>query len=324
MKPETYWPQNKLYFYATCALFPGKLLDTPLSSQQFKDYIPYYWSVDEQIKELEQLKQVGLLDITISRIDDSNAEYSIAKIDSNGFISILKEYLERYRNDELIGETGYTFVANNDQLMVYLNSSTRDEPAVNPANIWDNWTSFDNHRFPFWEVVLTFQLIDVRGEITALGYSGKSNSSYEEARPFVNVKVFKKELQQNTHKPQKPINHKVGIIVTPKGKLQLSIDGKRAALRTYKSEKNDTYRAARSLYEANGEYLDRSSLNLNAGRKTLIKDLIKNMGMTGIIAELFIEYGDNNTVRLKRHAAADEDQFKQLLFHVNTVGQKNE
>lgn len=324
MKPETYWPKDKLYFYATCALFPGKLLNTPLSSQQFKAYIPYYWSVDEQIKALEHLKQGGLLEFIVSRIDDNSAEYSITQIDSGEFISILKEYLVQYRNDELIGDTGHTFAANNDQLMKYLNSSTREEPIVNPMNIWSDWTSFNSHLFPFWEVVLSFQLIEEKGGIVALGYRSNNENSYkEEAWPFVNFKFPKKELRQNTHKPQQPTKYKVSIIVTTKGKLQLVINGKRITIRTYKSEKNDTHRAASALYAANGEFLDRNKLNLNHDSKTLVKNLIRNMGITDILAELFIEYGDSGTVSLKRRTIADEDQLERLRILVKTLDQKN-
>jgi len=192
------------------------------------------------------------------------------------------------------------------------------------VNIWDNWTSSNSHLFPFWEVVLAFQLIEAKGEITALGYSDSNSNTYEEkARPFVNIKASNKKLRQNTHKPQQPIGHKVGIIVTPRGKLQLIINSKRSTLRSYKSEVNDTYRAARSLYEADGDYLNRNSLNVRVGNKTLLKDLIKNIGITGILAELFIEYGEKGTVSLKRHAVANDDQFKQLLIHVKALDQKN-
>ena len=81
MKMDVYWPQDKLYFYATCALFPRELLNTPLNSQQFKAYIPYYWNVDEQIEVFEQLKQDGLLDFAVSRTSDDSAKYSITQID---------------------------------------------------------------------------------------------------------------------------------------------------------------------------------------------------------------------------------------------------
>lgn len=327
MKPENYWPQDKLYFYATCALFPDRLLvDEPLSSQRFRRYVPYYLNVDEQVQELEWLRQDGLLDLTVSRVDDENADYSITKIDSDEFTSRLKKYLLRYRNDELIADAGFRpdmFAVNNEQLMKYLDSSTRKEPIVNPANIWSSWTSFGASHFPFWEVVLAYQLIEAKGEIVSLGYSNDSSGSYDkEEWPFAEIRVNADELKQKAPKPQKAISHKVSIIVTSRGKLQLVIDGRRNTLRAYKSEGNDTYRAARALYDAQGEFLARKQLNLKPNSKTQLKDLIGNMRITGILAELFIEYNDNGAVCLKHKAIADEDQYERLLIHVKASGEK--
>jgi len=201
MKPETYWPQAKLYFYATCALFPERLVSGFLSAQQLTEYVPYYFSVDEQINELELLKREGLLDFTVSHTDDNSAEYSVTRIDSSKFLSVLKKYLECYRNDELIGSAGFrpdSFAANNAQLVKYMDSTTRKEPIVNPANIWSGWTSFGSERFPFWETVLTYQLIDGRGEILDLGRSIDDSNSYsKEAWPFARIERFEKEQQHS-------------------------------------------------------------------------------------------------------------------------------
>ena len=258
MKPETYWPQDKLYFYATCALFPERLTDKPLNSQQFNGYIAYCFSVDEQIKELEQLKQDGLLNFTVSRIDDNNAEYSSIQVNSDSFLLILKEYLKCYRNDELVGDAGFqpdTFAENNNHLMKYLNFSTRKKPIVNPINIWSNWNSSNGDRFPFWEATLAYHLIEARGKITDLGYSdGNGNSYANMALPFVEIEIFEEEPEQDVSKPQPTRKHKVSIILTTKGKLLLVINGDRTTLGSYKSEKNNTYRAARALYDAKGSF----------------------------------------------------------------------
>lgn len=199
MKTETYWPQAKLYFYATCALFPERLIGN-LSAQELTEYVPYYFTVDEQTNELEQLKQEGLMDFTVSLTDDDSVEYSITHLNSSKFLSVLKEYLARYRNDELIGSARFksgAFSANNDQLMKYMDSTTREEPIVNPTNIWSNWTSFGSERFPFWEAVLSYQLVDAKGEILDLGSSTDRSSSYsKEAWPFVRIKRFDKEQQR--------------------------------------------------------------------------------------------------------------------------------
>lgn len=327
MKPETYWPQDKLYFYATCALFRHKLVNDSLGSEQFKDYIPYYWSVDEQIKALEQLKQHGLLDFTLSRTDDKSARYSVTHIDSDRFMALLMEYLEKYRNDELIGDIGDppgTFLANNDRLIKYLDFSTRDEPIVGPNNIWSNWTSSNSNSFPFWEVVLASQLIENVGQISDLGYSDKNlNSFNENACPFVCIKNVNKQLLHHGYKPQKSDVHKVSVSLTSARKLQLFFSNKQITIHTYKSEKNSTYRAAQALFDANGRLLTVGELNLKRGSNTRVKNLIRNMGFRGILVDLFIVYGDKGTVSLRRKISADEDQFKELLNHVKPFEQKN-
>lgn len=328
MKPEAYWSQQKLYFYAVCALFPGRLTAESLNSQQFNEYIPYYFSADSQIDELEQLKQDGLVDFTVSRIDEDSAKYSFTRVNSDAFRSLLKEYLERYCNDELVGGIGVrpdTYTTNNDQLVKYVNSSSREEPVVNPVNIWSDWNLSNSDRFPFWEVVLAFELIEASGEITALGHSSNdANSFREEARPFANVKVYGGKIKQKAAKPKKDTKHKVSIVVTPRGKLQVVIDGGRNDIWTYKSEKNDTYRAARALYNAKeDDFLARDQLGLNPDSKTQVKKLIENMRITGILSELFIEYNGKGAVRLKRKLIIDEDQYKKLLVYVKALNQKN-
>src|SRR5690606_32099133 len=98
------------------------------------------WGVDNQIEVLNELKKLNLLDFNVTRIDDDNAVYTITQIDSAAFKLQLTDYLGKYRNDELIGETEYTYAKNLDNLEKYLSFSTREEPEVNPMNIWSNWT----------------------------------------------------------------------------------------------------------------------------------------------------------------------------------------
>lgn len=321
MQPETYWPQAKLYFYATCALFSERLMSRSLSSQQLIEYIPYYFNVDEQINELEQLKQEGLLDFTVSRTNDTGAEYSITRVNSNKFLSVLKKYLESYRNNELMGGAGFkpdTFAANNDQLMKYVGSTTRKEPIVNPANIWSDWTSFSSERFPFWEAVLSYQLIDAKGEILTLGHSVDNGSPYsKETRPFVRIKRLDEEQQHPSTmtKPAESISGEWAELKIDGNTVHIRLDsGRRYRLKKFRTDSAPLNFINYVLVRPNTD-IRRTVIQTaveGCARKDNMTELVRQCGFTGKLLplkEVFFSGTNEERVRVAGKALLTNNQI---------------
>ena len=145
-------------------------------------------------------------------------------------------------------------------------------------------------------------------------------------RPIVKFAIVDKNIKRRISKAQSALKYKVGLILTPSGKLQLSLAGERFSLWNYRSKKDNTFRSMRALYDAK-DPLTRDKLNLKPKSITSLKEIVKNMRVTGILAELFIDYGyDQNkrqTVFMNHHAKADSEQYERLVDHVNTLTNKS-
>jgi len=193
MKHNNYWPQAQLYLYATCALFPEKISGRTLTTDQLDEFIPHYFESDEQSEVLDRLKSLRFLDYKRTDYSDGIAEFVIDDIDDGKFTDYLYEYLEKFRNDELLGDASNKpepFKALQKRLYAYLSDSTRTEPVINPTNIWSDWIAGDMRQRPFWEVILTSDMVNSDTKTLDIGISATKNSINDEISvPFAKLAI---------------------------------------------------------------------------------------------------------------------------------------
>jgi len=333
-----YWPQQKVFFLATLALFPDKLVGKIVEPIFWWPYFePITRAIGHDYDEddykhframLFYYQQDGYLtyEQTPDKLFKIKSVYS--KKAKNDLIAYLKKWQDGQLNDDNASKP--PDVSHQQELLtraiIFANDKHQSKPRIQPSDIFGDVSKLD-YEPPFWELVLSSQLLDDNIEIADINYERSSGLFYKTSQPYVDIRVVGDELlkllKRKPTTAQSVIKHKASLQLTKTGKLLLSLDGEPHFLRKYKSDKNDTYRAARALYDAKGELRARKQLNLSHTSKTRLKALIANMRLTGILGELFIEY-ENNQVRLNRKAKPTNDQYERLLEYVNNLGEKHD
>lgn len=194
MKTDTYLGQQELYFYAICALFPDRISTKPHTTDQLDEFIPHYFESDEQAGVLDQLKSRKLLDYRRTRNSEGVTEFVIDDINSGKFTDYLHEYLEKFRNDELLGDASNkpeSYKLLQKRLHAYLSDSTRNEPLINPTNIWPDWIAGAMQQRPFLEIILTSDMLDRNTQTLDVGISSAVNAAGGDISiPFAKIAIL--------------------------------------------------------------------------------------------------------------------------------------
>ncbi len=337
MEMETYWPQHKVFLLATLALFPEKLNGMeaePLFYWAYFGPISNAVGHDYSESDYEHLNTILFYyqrDGYLTYEQTSHGLFEIKGVNTEKAKHDLTNYLKKWQNGHLVTNdaTKPPDVSYQQELLtIALQRSSakhQSEPRIQPSDIFDDISKLD-YEPPFWELILSTQLLDSNLELANIGYERKNGLFYKTSQPYADVSAVSdklaKLLKRGPVLPKPAIKHKASLVFTKSGKLRLTLDGEQYLLQNYKSEKNNTYRVVQALYDANSESLTRGQLNLKPNSKTMLKPLIANANLAGIIGELFIEYEDN-AVRLKHKSEPTEEQHGRLLKYVNGLGAKN-
>jgi len=331
MEISTNWSEYKLYLFGKLAFLPNTVENKGLSFWQMRQFFQYD-NLNNFENNLYDYEKDGFF-----KVHNIPGEFMVPKlyvlteINKEMFRKILDTYLK-------------TVSLESEDLEALWDISARQHKK-NDSNYdvvvkWQDIYGFRprlEYKEPFWELIFTLA-VRKQIQLDTVDYAKVAPIYTEEdetvekipdlllrqlERPVVKFTIIDKKLQQQINKRSNAIKYKVSIILTPTGKLRLLLDGKRYTLWEYKSEKNNTLRVARALYEAKSCPLTLDKLNLKANCNTGLKKLIKNIHITDILEELFIKYGNdqNNrtTVCLNRQAQADIDQHERLLEYVKTL-----
>jgi len=197
MEIETYWPQEKLLFIATCALFPDRILDNPLQPDPLSSILSV---PDEQLEKLNEYASEKMLEFVIGQDNIGSTQYSIKKVDQSKFHEMMINYLEKFRNDELLAkpsEKPEQYKELQGKLYQYLLHSNRLKPIVNPYNIWPDWYKGYGNIRPFWEIVLSSSELSPKTTRTInIGYQEVETTGFGENPPasFAEIEIIDNKL----------------------------------------------------------------------------------------------------------------------------------
>lgn len=335
---DMYWPQQKVFFLATLALFPDKLV-SKIVEPIF--WWPYFEPISKAVRhdyDEDDYKHFSAMlfyyqrDGYLTYEQTPDKLFEIKSVNSKKAKNNLIAYLKKWQDGQLTDDnaTKPPDVSYQQELLTrafsLANDKHQSKPRIQPSDIFGDVSKLD-YEAPFWELILSSQLLDGNVEIADINYERSSGLFYKTSQPYADIRFVSDELlkllKRKPAMAQSAIKHKASLQLTRTGKLLLSLDGEPHFLWKYKSDKNNTYRAARALYDAKDELLARKQLNLSPASKTMLKALIANMRLTGILGELFIEY-ENNQVRLNRKAKPTNDQYERLLKYVNNLDTKHD
>lgn len=193
MKMDLYWPEHKVFFVATLALFPNKL-DGHEVNQWF--YRPYFVAKDPDFieLELEEYRKAGYL-----KYEKPTALYKISEINAQKAAADLTEYLKKWQRNELLSLSADKPPDTAHQQVLLLNAISRTytkqkEPRISLQDVYGK-TDSSTYEPPFWELVLSCQLIDNKVKIKYMDYSRRDDGLYDDnAQPLVDFKIIDKKL----------------------------------------------------------------------------------------------------------------------------------
>jgi hypothetical protein len=209
MNMNMYWPQHKVFFMATLSLFPEKVTGRPL--MQYSDF--YYfgsYTEDELVQQLFKYKREGYLDFEHVPVlvanngpdDESNFKpapwgFMIKSINASKATDDLIEYLENWHSDKLSTDTAHKPDDHTYQYRRFMPALMRaykrqTMPHINAVDIYgDNTTNFYNYEPPFWETILTPQLVSGHYTIRQMDYDLKNRG-----QPFVSIELTNQKFRR--------------------------------------------------------------------------------------------------------------------------------
>lgn len=198
MEMETqYWPQHKVFFLATLALFPEKLKDTPVT---LLFYRPYFARDDVTVIELTLQEYAKDGYIKYEKL--GAGDFRITKIDTQKAADNLIDYIEKWLSDKLVLLAAKK-PKDVERQQKLLHAALARVYRVNPKGqlritLEDVYGEPNNDIFgtPFWELVLSLQLSERPGAvITRIGYDRSMDGLYaDDAQPYADIKITSPEL----------------------------------------------------------------------------------------------------------------------------------
>lgn len=191
---KQYWPQHRVFFMGTLALFPEKLNEHEVN-QWF--YRPYFIAEDSDFieLELEEYRKAGYI-----RYEKAGALYKITGVNSSKAADDLTKYLHRWHHNELLSlpaskppDAAHQRSLLSDALVrAYV--INRNEPRITLKDIYGE-PSDRTYEPTFWELVLSWQLLDKQVEITYMDYARRVDGLYDDdAQPLIDFTIADKNL----------------------------------------------------------------------------------------------------------------------------------
>lgn len=231
MKMKQYWPQHKIFFIATLALFPDKLKGHDVNQWFYK---PYFISKNPDFVELElnEYQKAGYI-----TYEKPSVLYKISDINTLKATTDLTEYLKEWQSNELLSlpankppDAAYqqSLLQN---AIVKAHSNNQKEPRITLQDVYGEPGSY-TYVPPFWELVLSSQLLDKKVKIQYMDYDRREDGLYEDSvEPVVDLQIVDKKLKQSamsyTILPAtnaKTTTHSARIVLSEDGLVQIMLD----------------------------------------------------------------------------------------------------
>lgn len=316
MNAEKYWSQRTVYFFATCALFPEKLTGEVLTDIQMNDYIIGF--EDTQMEMLAKYQSEGMLRVQAFDKSEGGRQFMISDINQASFRNRLIEYLEMYREGELLlgfSSYGDSYEDTKELLYAYLRKSGRELPVVNPRNIWEVW--MDDR--PFWEAVLTAALLDGAVIVTNIELV-HGTAEYGGTVPRAEVKLVRSLDLLPVDMVTRQNNRRLARIVIARNSsvthsVFIEVEG---GYRHLVSESLRTdmgpYSLLRYLINNPGEVVTRdfAARRIQNCSVQNLSDVVRQAGFDRNLKNLFFEVSAKDKVQLKKEVYLTDEEIQSI------------
>ena len=206
MKTQAYWPQHKVFFLATLALFPEKLVGMTVEPIFWWPYfepisraVGYDYGEDD-FDHFRAMLFYYQRDGYLTYEQTPHDLFKIKSVNSQKAKDDLTSYLKKWQDGRLTtnSATKPPDVSYQQELFIEALRLTKDkhqsEPRITSSDIYGDLSKLD-YDPPFWELLLSQQILDKVLEITFMDYGRGLNGIYsEEALPFAELNITDKKL----------------------------------------------------------------------------------------------------------------------------------
>jgi hypothetical protein len=314
MKMDIYWSQHKVFFLATLALFPEKLVGMEVEPLFYWAYFgPIANAVGNDYNESDYEYFNDILfyyqrDGYLTYEKTPHGLFEIKSVDSKKAEHDLIGYLEKWQNGRLINHdaTKPPDVSYQQELFVGALKHTRgkhqSEPRIKLSDIFRNSGELD-YVPPFWELVLSSQLIDASVSIKEIGYERNNGLYHKDARPYVDIKIVGKNLLNSINGPldnTSNATHKAKIGINGSNIPYVELDGVRYALvnKALRTDKNP-YILINHLVSHTDRAVTRSNGLSELTGNTDLTELARQSGFTKELKDIFFAKLTKSTANLK-------------------------
>lgn len=197
---EMYWPQHRVFFVATLALFPENLKDVIVT---LSFYRPYFADDSVAVIELtlQEYQKAGYIEYEKL----SEGEFRVADIDILKAADDLIEYLKKWQSNSL-ALLAAKKPADSHRLRQLLLDALINAYRLNPQcqqrlTLEDIFGSPNNDVFgtPFWELVLSLHFSDnPQAKVTNIGYDRSQSGLYkDDAQPYIDFRITDHRLRRS-------------------------------------------------------------------------------------------------------------------------------
>lgn len=199
LKMTQYWPEHRVFFIATLALFPGNLKDCIITEIFYRPYFPSD-DIDYIGMLLEEYKKNDYIDY----INDGEYAFKFTSFNTKKAKEDLVKYLKQWGQNKL-----HTPAASKPSDSTYqqdllvkaitvARTRNKTEPRVNLEDVYGKTTELAFEP-SFWELVLYNHFISKKVEVTFIGYDRSFSGLYnKKTQPFVDLVIKDEKLLKAT------------------------------------------------------------------------------------------------------------------------------
>lgn len=200
--------QFEVFFLATLVLFPGSLTKQALDPWFFRPYFNFFYDNDFDSDENKDasLKWASVIFddyqnkgyIKYKKVDSL---YKITEINTEKATKDLIQYLQKWQQNKILPLSASKPPEYKYQQGLLLNAIARayttnqKRPRISLEDVYGQSGDY-SYKPPFWELILSNQLLDKKIEIKCIDYDRNDDNGfyYDNQRPYVDFEIIDEEL----------------------------------------------------------------------------------------------------------------------------------
>lgn len=320
MNMDMYWPQQKVFFLATLALFPDKIVGKIVEPIFWWPYFePITRAIGHDYDEDDYKHFSAMLfyyqrDGYLAYEQTPDKLFEIKSVDSKKAKNDLIAYLKEWQDGQLItnSATKPPDVLYQQELFIgalrLVNNKHQSDPRIKLSDIYGELSKLD-YEAPFWELVLSYQLINHEVLIKEIGYERNSGGWYNKnSQPYADVEVISEELTQSveSYRQKESTTSKTAKIGMSGNTLYIELDGIERVMKEMRTDSDPGKFISHLINHTNTPTTRKNGLS-DLSNKTSFSELARGLGFDEDMKKRFFLTINKTTVNFTKEAIVSQE-----------------